>query len=569
MENIQLNFSALIASDGCLMKMKNWLLILSICLPRIGEALELQGVITNKCRSVVGLPINVSGDTLTLMNLDGKAEEISRDSIDSVAIYNVIENPFSAMSIDTRALSHLKELYLDDNNKPDSMVFAVRFIEDLVIFTSLDGQTHVHSMKDIDRLRPANTKNLGVHRLNNSKRLKFMVTDSSERCPGLGGTTGASLDQTEENREVAAAPKRSANKVGKKADITTDAGDPNEAVRPTRILADKISIAELYDSFAKGYENLDSFQERTYLYAKPFLYPRSSRLGLVLASNREEAGINFPLYFQWSSGEAYRFQSFNVFGGKPNEFLPNAESVFAIRSDVKSHIFHGLFVGNIAGMPAGESLFLSKGTSTDTLKDQVTVQPSFNYLAMMGGDYGPYSLSVGFYFPTFGLKVGTQQREILGSSLTYAVRAMYTNRKIRLRAITSMTEYSRGQASEEDVISQVGSSTDPTPPTSFEFNALFLRPGIDYSFSDEFKASADLIVVDGTYKEIRAAVGNDIKFQRLTTQVSVQQSFGDYITLIGYLNLIRHDYKANFSGETVGNKNETETRYLGTLEFVF
>jgi hypothetical protein len=501
-----------------------------VAVPGVVSALELQGVVTRQCRTIVGLPIQVTEQSVVLMNLDGRPEALSRADIDTVAIYNVIENPFSALVINEGSLPFLKELYLDDSEKPVGLVFAVRFIEDLVIFMSLDGQSHVHRLKDIDRLRPANESRRGVHRLQNSRRLNFIPPDS-EKCPNPRAAKG-------------------------------------EGVRATRVLTDKISIAELYDSFTTGYEALESFQERTYLYAKPFLYPKESRLGILLGGRREEAGPSLPLYFQWSSGEPYRFQSFNVFGGKPNEFTPNAEPIFAIRSDVKSHIFHGLFVGNIFGMPAGESIFLGSSSDLNKLKSNITVQPSFNYLAMMGGDYGPYSLSMGFFYPTFGIRVGDQEREILGSSLTYALRAMYTTRRLRLRAITSLSDYKRNAPSKEDVLVKIAGQED-APPSSFEFRALFLRPGIDYDFTDELRVGGDLILVDGNYNEVLSGLGSDMQFRRMTTQFYVQQSFGDYITLIGYLDLLRHSYKGNFTNTGDFDKTITETRYFGTLEFVF
>lgn len=495
------------------------------------EGLELQGITTRQCKTTIGVPIDVDDSIVTLMTVDGNSEKVIRTDIESVAIFNVIENPFRVLKIDNVAQSRLKALYLDDSDKPVGLVFAVRFIEDLVLFMSIDGQSHVHSLKDIDRLRPAPDSARGIHQLTQFKATTFAIANGLSQCA--------------ESQPPASG-----------------------ATRPTRVLADKISIAELYSSFASGYEALESFQERTYLYAKPFLYPKSSRLGILLGGAREEPGISFPVYFQWSTGESYRFQSYTVLGGKPIEFLPNAESVFAVRSDVKSHIFHGLFVGNIMGMPAGESIFLEREIVKLNDSRTIDVQPSFNYLAMMGGDYGPFSLSVGFFYPTFGIKVGTQEREVLGSSLTYAVRGMVTTRHLRLRAIGSLTEYKRDNASTEDVLVRVAGA-ESTPPSSFDFRALFLRPGIDYDVSEELRLSADLILVDGSYKEVRSGLGSDIRFQRITTQFAVQQSFGDYITLIGYLDLLHHSYTANFAGETDKNKDVTDTKFFGALEFVF
>lgn len=489
-------------------------------------ALELQGIVTEECARHTGIPVYVNDINVTVLALNGVVESIPRAKIDTVAVYNVLENPFVHIPINESTLPYLKSIHLSGSEHHDSVAFAVRFIEDLVFFFSVEGRTLVHPLKDLHRLRPA--KEMDEKKLS-GKKYRFYFPES-EKCPASRENEG-------------------------------------DLIKPTRLLADKISIEELYSSFENGYEALESFQERTYLYAKPLLYERNTRLGLILDGKREESGPHMPFYFQWSTGKPYHFQSFTMFGGKPTETLPNAESVMAIRSDVKSHVFHAHFVGNIMGMPAGEDIFSSDDTGGGSSLGTLNAQPSFNYMALMGGDFGPYSFSVGFYFPTFGLASGVEEREVLSSSSSYAVRAMYTTHKWRLRAVASQTEYDNSRPTKDDVLA-ASNDTEINPPSSYDFRSWFVRPGVEYNLTPEFKVSADVILLNGTYNEIMGGNANYFKFTRTTVQLAVQRAFGNYVNLLGYVNFLNHRFESEFTG-AARNDTKTDTKMFGTLEFIF
>lgn len=513
------------------------LLILFLLAGEWSRAVEVQGFLTHDCRRHSGLIVYVTDDQVELVDLHGNLESLARDSIDTVYVFNVIENPIEKFRLDERALKRLKAIYLEDSKDARTLAFPVRYIEDLIIFYSLTGQTHVHTFADIYKLRPPPVAVLGEHVPKSFKAMNFEMIDQSAQC-GTSETSAAT-------------------------------------VKPTRLLADKISISEFLHSFQNGYEALESFQERTYLYAKPFIFERSPRLGLVFQGEREEPGIPLPLYFQWSTGEAYRFQSESAVGLKRHEVTPNAEPVFSLRSDVKSHIFHGLFVGNVAGIPAGNSIFLQNDFMKMT--SDLTVQPSFNYLAMMGGDFGPYSLSVGFFYPTFGIKVGNEYREILGSTVSYAVRVMYTLAHLRLRAIGSWSAYDSTSPTKTDVLTRSGESGTLGAPASFKFSSIFLRGGVDYDVSPRFAVGVDAIVVNGNYRESSDdhttgatphLVDNNIRFNRLTIQPYIRQSFSNYVSITAYADILQNNYKAHFLGQD-SSRQQQETQFLGTFEFVF
>ncbi|MGZ3721597.1 MAG: hypothetical protein ACXVA9_01620 [Bdellovibrionales bacterium] len=520
--------------------MKNYFLLLLLALSSgRALALEVEGFLTHDCRRHTGLIVNVSDEAVEIINLQGNIESLPRPTIDTLYVFNVIENPIEAFNINEAALKRLKAVYIENTSEPRTLAFPVRFIEDLVIFYSLTGQSHVHTLSDIYKMRPAGPSVLGRHSPKSYKAMKFELYDQSAQCPG-----------------------------GAEATLST--------IKPTRLLADKISISEYLHSFEHGYESLESFQERTYLYAKPYLYEKNSRLGLVFQGAREEPGLNFPVYFQWSTGEAYRFQSFSAIGMKRQEFIPNAEPVVSVRSDVKSHIFHGVFIGNVAGLPAGNPIFLDNG---DTMKlDQtLTVQPSFNYLAMMGGDYGPYSLSVGFFYPTFGIRVAHEYREVLGSSVSYAVRAMYTRTHFRMRALASWSKYSSSSPTKKDVLMKSGDDGQIESVAKFDFSSVFLRGGIDYEFSDRLSGGVDTIIVNGNYKESADdhtdpsgvhLQDNNIRFNRLTFQPYIRQSFSNYVSLTAYADLLQNNFKSHFLGKD-DSRQQQETNFFGTFEFIF
>ncbi len=499
------------------------------------SALELQGFVTNDCRQHIGVIVHASGNTVETMDLDGRFQSFTTDSIDAVYVFNLITNPFSKLNIDPSALKRLKRIYVNEDDPSGTLAFPVRFIEDLILFYSLEGKSHVYRMADIYKIRPAPESALGEH-ASQGRNPGFEFSDQAAKCP---------------------APAKSGVRM----------------IKPTRVLADKISIAEFLGSFEQGYDRLESFQERTYLYAKPFLFEPNNRLGLIFTGKREEVSeLELPVYFQWSTGEPYRFQSFNVVGQRAHEFTPNTEPVLSLRTDVKSHAFHALFIGNALALSAGSSAFSTNEDSKLDKKD-LTVQSTFNYMALMGGDYGPYSLSGGFYFPTFAVKVGDEMREILGSKASYAVRFMYTKRNLRARAIGSLTEYQSGQVKEDQVISKSPIQSGPTPKT-FEFDALFLRAGLDYSFSPQFSASLDGIYLAGNYRETKdfnapaGLLASDIKFTKWTTQMMLRQSFGRYVALSAYVNLVQSNYESNFLGKDLDRQRQG-LRYFGSLEFIF
>ncbi len=500
------------------------MLFLYALLISMAHGLELQGFVTSNCEKKVGMAIYAANGQIELLDIHGRYETIKLNSIQTVYIFNVINNPIPEIQVDQHLHRRLRALYTDDMDTPRTLAWPVRFIDDLIIFYSVDGKSHVHTYADIHKIRPAPPKARRTHKPAFSQPTTFEFAESSDRCPASKGT-----------------------------------------VKATRVLADQIAISEFYQSLVNGYESLDGFQERTYLYAKPYLFEPETRLGIVFIGERQEPAINFPLYFQWSTGEPYRFQSQSVVGSKVQEFTPHTEPLFALRSDVKSHFFHGMFVGNVAGVPAGQN-FLLDGAMEMSGPSQVVA--TFNYMALMGGDYGPYSLSFGFYYPNFGIKIGEEYREVLGSHPSYAVRVMYTTNRFRLRVIGAGTSYDSDRATKDDVLRRVGEHGSKETVDTFSFSAVFIRGGLDFALTEKIKVGADLTSVTGNYKETVAGQANDIRFLKMNIQPYIQQNFSNYVSLTAYANIFNNTYEWNFNN--VGDrKDQRETVFFGTFEFIF
>ena len=315
-----------------------------------------------------------------------------------------------------------------------------------------------------------------------------------------------------------------------------------------------------------NFRDLESFQERTYLYAKPYLYDRDNRFGFIYYPNRLERTADLPIFIQWTTGSPYRFQSSTVIGTATNEFSPNAEPFAQIRSDLKAHVFHALFVGNLVALSEGSSLYASHGFDSDSVvKDwgATESQIGLNYMALIGGDYGPFSLSMGSFFPSVGIRSGFVYREILSSHISYALRAMMTTKSWRVRAIGSMFSFDSNSPSENEL--RISNSSQY--PTQFNFKGKFFRGGIDYQYKS-LKASADYVLNVGDYSEVGPDGSFTHSFNNNTISLALKNEFESTVALGAVININGLKTHSTLSPPSV-DTNITDVRYGGMLEFLF
>jgi hypothetical protein len=165
------------------------------------------------------------------------------------------------------------------------------------------------------------------------------------------------------------------------------------------------------------------------------LFDQKTRLGVVVVrpSRWEKLKVrepispeNLPLYLDFGGGSSYRFQSSVSLGSKSWRMAPQVRPISALRSEFKSHLLHGMFLGNLSGVTAGKPVFI-EGWFPENARSTLWLDSSFNHLTLLGVDYGPWSISYGYYFPTFALGKASEFRELTSTKASQAARAAIQN----------------------------------------------------------------------------------------------------------------------------------------------
>jgi len=324
------------------------LLVAMIAMP--GYAIDIDGIVTKQCQMHSGVILSVDQTTVNLIDFQGQVHSVDINDIDTIFTYGHKVNPFSQFNLNNESYPFLKEVYFDINqDKPDLVGWPVKFIEDLVFFYSLDAKIYVLSIEQIGKLRPyrGERKTLALE----YQPVYLEVSDYLEKCQ-----------------------------------FKTSADHKAIVLRPVRILSDQIKIDQFLGSFVHGQQRLNNFEERTYLYAKPFLFPERSRLSIPYFSKSFGIKPTLPFAYIWSTGNDYHFQSNTGIGSQISQNLPYLSPTFLLRSDFKSHFFSGSFEGNVIAMSAGDypdDVFDIDDSSTPAKSHVIE---SLNYLAIMGAD---------------------------------------------------------------------------------------------------------------------------------------------------------------------------------------
>ncbi|MGE3758677.1 MAG: hypothetical protein AB7H97_13020, partial [Pseudobdellovibrionaceae bacterium] len=435
--------------------------------PSFAFAIEIHSFIGKDCDLTQGLILDVSEGQITVLTLTGDSKVLAQNAIDSILIHNTVTNPIQSIRVDPLSKAHFRDVYVGSTKELLFNGWAVKFIENLVIFMDVQGKTHVLEINDITRIRPATTdKNLFTPEY---RKASFDFGDFANNCPSIKEQKGE--------------------------------------IKSSRVLADQIQMDEFLSNLEKGFRQLDGFQERTYLYARPQLFDPNTRLGFPsYGKGGDGEPSRFPLYFQWTSGDPFRFQSLTQFGTPVVEWTPTFTPPFVIRTEVKSHLFHASFVGNLPFISAGADRFYwdpdLNFSDLAKSKSSLFAGISFNYMALMGFDWGPWSASFGTYFPIFAAYGYPQHeyREILATSVSPIFRLMYTGPNWRLRGVYSQTDNKKNSGIEnKDLNHESNPEFCPTCSTEsvgksigrFDLKSHFYRVGIDYDVLVNTRISLD------------------------------------------------------------------------------
>ncbi|MDX2469356.1 MAG: hypothetical protein QNL04_02135 [SAR324 cluster bacterium] len=526
------------------------LLVLTLFLGFVpqAQAIEVYRFLDDQCQGETGLIIGVDGKKIKLITLDGKFKELPKSNLQHILVYYALENPIGQVDFSGITKELPMDVYTKDLDAPSFTGWAVSFIEEQVVFFTTEGSLSLVSVDKIQQISTVKTA-FSIQKLGNYKKRKFVLVQGFPSC----------------KPELAQA----------------------DDLRPLRIMGDHIQINKFLKGYEDGFKDLNRFQTRTQFYAKPYLFPKETRLGLPLTTKAVNAELPslFPFYFQWSSGKPYSHQAVTAIGTKENSNLPLLEPTFAIQADFKSHFFNASYVGNPWAMAAGsdfltENRFLFTDYYTKITNQPVFLLPHYNYMALSGVDYGPYSLSGGVYYPIYALHGGGIFREVTSNRASPILRFIYNRGSNKFKVIYSNFSNSGGTPKVEQMrlfpsselvsggIASGAESALRANLSSYSLKVDFLRFGVENQWNDEITWGLDGLLILGDYSETYSGRAQSLQSTQKSIAGFIAQKFGSYIRLQGQLNLYSRDYIYDFNNYSDSYKNQ-EYSLMGSIEFFF
>lgn len=525
------------------------LLVFLLLLALPARSLELYRLLDESCKGPAGLIIYTDEQSVVLLGLDGRQKMIPRLAVRHILVYNAIENPIAKVHLEGWLAQELREIHLSHGGEAAFRGWPIRFLEELVVYYDVNGKTSLVAIDQIVSIkRPAD--------------LPEQV--QTQHAQPIRPLLGRGLPGCEE-----AAPEQMGPDV----------------LLPTRRIGDRIRVSQFFGAYEQGFANLRRFQERTQFYAKPFVFDEETKFGLPLMApqSNEELPAFFPFYFQWSAGRPYSHQGLTVLGTKQVAWLPQIEPTFVMQTDLKSHFFNATFVGNPSALAAGSDFMVAnRGFAQNYYQKLVAKEAglatSFNYLALSGVDYGPFSLAGGVYYPIYGINAGGLFREVLSTEATPLFRFMFQHPKSSFQLLWGQSRIQSSAPTETDLrvnssdaMISAGLALDDELQTrsdieEFALDVLYLRANYDYKFNPDVDFGTGWVLQQMDYSETYRGEARGLEATQLKALFYARQRFGSYVVLQGQLNLFSRDYSLDFGG--VGSFKENQYSLVGSIEFI-
>ena len=491
---------------------------------------DLYTLFDGACRRTTGVLVHVDENRILVLELSGRLARMPRDQVGSLVLHNLLENPLSEISLDTELKGYLRDVWVGNDDEASFTGWPTSFFDDLLIFTDIEGKTHVVDPADISKM------------------------------------VDTSIEVSQLTPQVHARPN-----LGFPAQLVPCAAQTPipGSLPPSRVIADRIKLGDHFAKLKESYQAIDEFEERTRVYARPFVFDESSRVGLFF---HQDMPLPIPFYFRWSSGRPYRFQSRTVLGNTIHDWLPFTTPTLSLTSDAKSHFFNATFVGNILSLPAGTNAFAAKeDESFDDDPDgqgsskRLGVDVSHNYLILMGADYWRLSLSAGPAYLSTRIETPRplKARRVDAEKLSPSLRVRYQGARIDLRALYFNTRLS-GKLT-ENAFDEMG---NPIDAGRFKLRSDALRLGATLTILREVDIALDQIFTLGKYSERDNQEPLSLSYFYSDSNAQVSSDFGRFVTVRGYARVLvrRHNVKLP---TVLGNDNRTDVRFGAALEFVF
>ena len=488
------------------------------------DAAEIHTLFDDACARTSGLMVHVSTREVTLVDLTGALVTWPRDRVAAVVVHKTLENPLPSIDVTPAMRAHLRDVWVgdDDGARPTFTGWPTAFFDDLVLYVDLDGQTHVLEAEELRRIRGAL---LPAGRVAPKTFAPVALAFPAELVP------------------------------------CGNAGAPADAVLPSRVVADRIKVGDYLVRLEERYLAQDGFEERTLVYARPFLFEQESRLGLIYDPQNP---IRFPIYMRWSSGRPYRFQSQNVIGMSAHEVLPTALPTLSARSDVKSHFFSATFVGHLLALPAGSNAYRFFEPPELRAGDAARIERSYNYVLLMGADWWRLSAGAGVSYLAARVNVPEHApRTLLGGSMSPTVRLRYLAPTLDVRALyfRSRSSGSLADAFLED------DEPEPPPELDYTWSVDTVRLGATWRPWSTVSVTLDQLASFASYADALPTMPVVLDTWEATTRAELAVTFGRYVTVRAHGRLgVAH---VDASRPALAATTTTDLELGGALEFVF
>ena len=527
-------------------------------------AVEIYSVVRKNCEKASGPIVYVQDDDVFVLTYTGKIARIPRDEISIISRYQV-QHPPRVSGVTTDSPVVFEAQVQGDPKAFDA--FAIGFVENLVLFLDQEGRIRVIELESINSLRAktgtAGADNISARGLTAEPVLAPSGFDSCHVGQGKGGSVA-----------------------------TSDISDP-------------FRVKIFLDRMRQGYRELENLAERTLFYARQLLFDRKNRLGITghgdtqLPISGSQSGADFPIYFETGSGTPYRFQSSFAFGSFIPRMSPDTDPLFAVRSDFKSHLIHGSFVGNMLGLTAGKRLFIGSfpdwGGEAKNHREP-WVQNRYNHLTLLGADYGHLTVSYGYYFPVFGIGYDVTTIEARPPNASPVFHAGYITPDWKIEGLSYLTSFRDDYAdakpnSNGAIYTEYGSSTvnwasQTIRPTKISIQSQTIKVLTTYDgFSQatmgaDFVVSRNQVVVNShpfaegqpTGYEKQLSLGtvktDKISSSRMEVNAFVRKDLGRSVALRGEASLKYETLKLKSESSTSRDLNRKLRNYMLALELL-
>ena len=500
--------------------MKKWVFIKFILFISMFPVLatEIYVFSTDNCQQSTGVLIEANKNQIKILQENGRIKEINKSDIKNILIYQINLKKFLRGKISKDASRFFKRIrYLDKGKQKHFVGLFVKNIENIDFFYTTKGAMMILNKDQIDRIDSIE-ENIYIQEDKKSKKIELNKNTYAVDC---------SL---------------------KKYD--------SKAIRPFKIITDLVKISEFLSDFQNNYQDMEKFQERTHLYVRPFYYDKSTQLGFVFG---KDSTTGFPLFFKWSKGSNYYFQSETLLGADYSKYIPHNKKLLMVKARLKSHFLNVSFEGNFDALSVGSS-----GSNLDWETPAGDLYIGYNHLFLLGGDYRKFTFKIGsIYVNTAFAKPNNFTKEILAIRPSPIYEINYTKRNWMTGLVFSQSNF-KGQLKENVLVRQYYNDFSTEESGSFKYKNKYYKAFFQYDFDDKIILQANTTWIAGRHQEFINYQKDNYYFQQVSVAATVTRQFGHYIKLRFRANKVwRQINYANFT------KSDNFNILGGSFAFIF